>query len=106
MPKTEIEFYAVIADRRTDWDRKYGHAPKLTVTHIRQNKPRLSRDEIAVKIRLAIDVALFEEFVPTVTAEIQAPHIHVPAAEIELEEPDDDDQALAEALIDPDIGAH
>lgn len=55
------------------------------ITAMRKNKPALESGQIAVKVNLKIPMAIFDQFIPVLEAEISEPDVIAPTIEIEPE---------------------
>lgn len=58
---------------------------KPRIVAMRKNKPSLESGQIAVKVNLKIPMAIFDQFIPVLEAEISAPDAILPTIEIEPE---------------------
>jgi len=66
----KVDFWVVVEARRMYWD--VNKISSLKVREVRQAKPRLESDEIAVKVSLDVDLRAFTEPVYAVAAPVAA----------------------------------
>lgn len=59
------------------------------IVGMRKSKPDLKGGQIAVRVALNIPMEMFNEFIPEITAQLEAGEVIIP--ELELEESDDAD---------------
>lgn len=62
----------------------------MKIADMRKNKPSLRSGQVAVRVQIKINSTLFENLIPTISAEIQAADIIEPTVEVlpaELDEP-------------------
>lgn len=66
---------------------RWGGSPRgFFVSALRKTKPALDSGEVAVKVELSLDLDIFANFIPVVSAEIQAPDLIVPEVSVETAE--------------------
>lgn len=70
--------YLVIEKAGWKWD-----PPRITA--MRKEKPALKSGQIAVKVSLKIPMAIFDQFIPVLEAEISEPDVIAPTIQIEPE---------------------
>jgi hypothetical protein len=73
MANLEASAYLVLSRDR------YG----MNITEMRKNKPGLRPGQVAVKVKLLVDAKLFADFIPEVTATLEAGDVIEPVVEIE-----------------------
>lgn len=78
--KKKVSAYLVLSAERNRYN---DTIQSINIKAMRKAKPALEGGEVAIKIELFIDPAMFEEFIPVVKAELEATDLIVPEVLVE-----------------------